>query len=610
MHLPTYIKISLLSSAIALSSGCQLTTKPQLPPEPVISEQQKQDNQVLASAVIDDYGQWTLASSPMLQAYRGLKTNYSKWDDYSPEYEETLFEQTQVFLSRVNAINIAALDQPTALSIEILKRKLESSIDHYPYRLMNFPVNQMFGLHTQIPNFLMNIHQIENIEDARYFIDRVKSVDELVDQLITQLSLREQKGIRPPAFVYENVIAACEQYITGYPIDKSKIHNVVWSSYLKKIAPLGLYRTSSKILEDRLEYYLKRDFKQAYKKLISHLKQQQALASQDTGLHQFEGGKEFYNLQLKTVTTTNLTAEEIHTLGLNEIARIKQEITQLLPKLGQPSIAALFDFTRNEKDLYFKSKQEAIDTSKAFIQDMNKQLHKAFIDIPNIPMKVSAVESYREKSAPVAFYLSPSDDGKRPGSYYMNGAKLNEMPRFQFEALAYHETIPGHHLQTIYAQQSDVIPEFRRHNHFTAYSEGWGLYAETLAKELGGYQNPWNEYGRLLMELWRANRLVIDTGLHYYGWDIDQALAFRLENTPFSKEDSLNAIKRYIVMPGQATAYKIGQLKFLELKKLAEETLGGDFNLPAYHAYILNLGPLPLDVLEQEVKAWIQRQEA
>ena len=241
---------------------------------------------------------------------------------------------------------------------------------------------------------------------------------------------------------------------------------------------------------------------------------------------------------------------------------------------------------------------------------MNSQLNRAFKDIPNIPMEVLEVESYREESAPVAFYQSPSDDGKRPGRYYMNGSKLNEMPAFQFEALAYHETIPGHHLQTIYAQQSKQIPEFRRHIHFTAYSEGWGLYAETLAKELGAYQDPWNEYGRLLMELWRANRLVIDTGLHYYGWDIDKALTFRLANTPFSEEDSLNAIKRYLVMPGQATAYKVGQLKFLELKTLAEHELGRKFNLPAYHAYILNLGPLPLTLLEKEVKAWIQRQKA
>jgi len=609
MPFPTTFKVSLLSTVIALTSACQFNTKPPAPIEPVITQAEKDDNQARALSIIDEYGQWQLSSSPMLQAYRGLKTNYSQWDDYSAEYEDEQLTQIKIFLAQINELNLKALDQANALSIEILKRDLESSIAYHDYRLISFPVNQMFGLHSEIPNFLTNIHQVETIQDARHYIDRVKGVEDFMDQLIDQLKRREAQGIRPPAFVYDNVIAACEQYISGFPIDKSKIHNVIWSDFLAKIAPLNLYRSSAKILEDKLEYYLKRDYKSAYKKLINHLKAQKELAAKDTGLHQYENGQTAYNLRLKNITTTNLSAKQIHQLGLSEITRIHGEITKLLPQLNQPTLAALFEFTRSDESVYFENIEQALEKSKRYITQINSQLGKAFIDIPAIPMEVKPVENYREQSAPVAFYQSPSEDGKRPGRYYMNAAKLNEMPKFQFEALAYHETIPGHHLQTIYAQQSQVIPEFRRHNHFTAYSEGWGLYAETLAKELGGYTDPWNEYGRLLMELWRANRLVIDTGLHYYGWDMEQALAFRLDNTPFSKEDSLNAIKRYLVMPGQATAYKIGQLKFLELKQYAEEELGRQFNLPAYHAYILNLGPLPLDVLEQEVKAWVLDQK-
>jgi uncharacterized protein (DUF885 family) len=603
-------KISLLFSSILAVSACQLNTQPQIATQSVLSEEQIASQQQLAQSLIEDYSHWQLSSSPMLQAYRGLKTNYGKWDDISDAYQTEQMEQEQGFLARINNINIRALDQQTALSIALLTDQIEQDIKHHPFRFHNFPVNQMYGLHSEIPNFLINIHQVETIEDARHYTDRVKGVAALMDQLIDQLEVREAKGIRPPTFVYDSVIEACESLITGYPIERSKIHNILWSDFLQKTEKLGLYDSSSKILKDRLEYYLKRYYKPAYSKLIAHLKQQRALASQDTGMHQFEGGKEYYNLRLQAITTTNLSAEEIHQLGLNEIARIKLEITKLLPQLNQPSLAALFNYTRTEKSLYFKNNQEAITASKRYIKNMNQKLGLAFKDIPNIPMEVLAVEEYREKTAPVAFYQSASDDGKRPGRYYMNGSKLNEMPAFQFEALAYHETIPGHHLQIIYAQQSKSIPEFRRHSHFTAYSEGWALYAETLAKELGGYQDPWNEYGRLLMELWRANRLVIDTGLHYYGWDIEKALAFRLENTPFSKEDSLNAIQRYLVMPGQATAYKVGQLKFLELKKLAEDELGRKFNLPAYHAYILQLGPLPLTLLEAEVKTWIQRQKA
>lgn len=610
MRLQHPFKISLLFSSILAISACQLNTQPQSVAEPVLTQEQIDQQQQQAQTLIEDYSHWQVSSSPMLQAYRGLKTNYSKWDDISDSYQNEQLIQEQEFLTRINGITLGALDQQTALSIALLKDQIEQDIQHHEYRFHNFPINQMFGLHSEIPNFLINIHQVDTIKDARHYTNRVKGVNALVEQLIDQLKLREAKGIRPPSFAYDAVIKASESMITGYPIDRSKIHNIIWSDFLQKLDKLGLYDSSAKILKDRLKYYLKRYYKPAYTKLIAHLKQQKALASQDTGLHQFDGGMDYYNLRLQAVTTTDLTAEQIHQLGLDEIARIKLAITNLLPKLNQPSLAALFEYTRTEKSLYFGNNQDALAATKRYIKAMNQSLHLAFKDIPNIPMEVLEVKPYRENSAPVAFYQSPSDDGKRPGRYYMNGSKLNEMPAFQFEALAYHETIPGHHLQTIYAQQSQNIPEFRRHSHFTAYSEGWGLYAETLAKELGAYQDPWNEYGRLLMELWRANRLVIDTGLHYYGWDIEQALAFRLENTPFSKEDSLNAIKRYLVMPGQATAYKVGQLKFLELKQLAEKELGWKFNLPAYHAYILQLGPLPLTLLEKEVKAWIQRQGA
>ena len=274
----------------------------------------------------------------------------------------------------------------------------------------------------------------------------------------------------------------------------------------------------------------------------------------------------------------------------------------------QKILQAFFKKTRNDRSLYYSNGKQALNDSKHYIDELNKVLGKAFTGIPNMPMQVKPVEAYREANAPVAFYQSPSDDGSRPATYYMNFKKLDEMPKFQFEALAYHETIPGHHLQTIYALQSKELPEFRRHAHFTAYSEGWALYSEALPKELGAYQDPWNEYGRLLMELWRANRLVIDTGLHYKGWTINEALEFRLANTPFSKTDSINAIQRYLVMPGQATAYMMGQIKFKEIREKAERELGEKFNLGNYHQFLLELGPLPLTLLEQEIETYIQNQ--
>jgi uncharacterized protein (DUF885 family) len=468
----------------------------------------------------------------------------------------------------------------------------------------------MFGLHTQIPTFMLNIHQIETIEDATDYVARIRAIKPLFNDLIKQLKAREALGIIPPKFVFDSVIESSQKQLTGYPLDKSKIHHIIWTDFLKKIESLDLYDSSKKVLTASLKKALTRQYKPAYKKLIKHLKKTQALASKDTGFHQFDNGMSYYNLKLQAATTTDLSAEEIHNLGLKEIAAIKQQITNLLPDLGYSSIESLFKFTRTNPNAFYIDKHEAIRDSKSYIRQINLHISKAFNDIPNIPMEVKAVESFREASAPIAFYQSPSDDGKRPGRYYMNLSKLNEMSKFQFEALAYHETIPGHHLQSIYAISSKSIPEFRRRNNFTAYTEGWGLYAERLGKELGGYTTPWAEYGRLLMELWRANRLVIDTGLHAFEWDIEKALTFRLANTPFSKADSLNAIQRYLVMPGQATAYKIGQLKLVELREKAETELGSDFNLGAFHSFILNIGPLPLKLLEEQVNQWIEQQDA
>ena len=403
MRLQHPFKISLLFSSILAISACQLNTQPQPIAEPALTQEQIENQQQMAQTLIEDYSHWQLSSSPMLQAYRGLKTNYAKWDDISDAYQDEQLAQEQVFLERLNGITLRALDQQTALSIQLLKDQIEQDIQHHAFRFHNFPVNQMYGLHSEIPNFLINIHQVETIKDARHYTDRVKGVDALINQLIEQLERREAKGIRPPSFVYDAVIEACESMITGYPIERSKIHNILWSDFLQKIEKLGLYDSSAKVLKDRLEYYLKRYYKPAYSKLIAHLKQQKALASSDTGMHQFEGGKEYYNLRLQAITTTHLTAEQIHQLGLDEIARIKLAITNLLPKLNQPSLAALFDYTRTEKNLYFENNQEALAATKTYIQDMNQKLPKAFKDIPNIPMEVLEVEPYRESNAPVAF---------------------------------------------------------------------------------------------------------------------------------------------------------------------------------------------------------------
>lgn len=614
--------------------GCQTVQPTPQPKAPVvvISDKEKQAAEQQARLLFAQYARLELDSSPMMQAYRGLKTNYDQWDDISETFANAQQQKLVTMLDQAKTINQTALSQSVRLSLELLIYELEQSAASYSFRHYNYPVNSLYGLHTEIPTFLVNIHQIHNIQDARDYIIRIEQVPELIDQLIEQLKLREEQGIIPPEFVFDTVISACEELIDGYPINnKAQNKHILWSNLTDKMAELQLYRSSEAVLEKKLKRALKRKFKPAYSKLIKYLKKTKPKASQDTGFHQFTNGNDYYHLRLKQITTLGKDADAIHQLGLKKVSEIQNSIYDLIPKLapeiilantskdGQPlektneqqkALQAFFSKTRKDKSLYYQDGKSALNDSKSHIKDLNTVLGKAFEDIPAMPMQVKPVEAFREANSPVAFYQSPSDDGTRPATYYMNFKKLNEMPKFQFEALAYHETIPGHHLQTIYALQSKELPEFRRHAHFTAYSEGWALYAEGLAKELGAYQDPWNEYGRLLMELWRANRLVIDTGLHHKGWTLEQALEYRLANTPFSKTDSINAIQRYLVMPGQATAYMMGQIKFKELKEKAESALGDKFSLGNYHKFILELGPLPLTLLQREVDRYIAEKQA
>lgn len=604
--LRSFSRIGLICIATLLA-GCPMQSNIKTP-QPQFTSQEIQQAEQNARELMARYKLWREDSSPMLMAYRGQKQQYDQWDDLSLEFEESQHRDLLKFQQQIMDIQEKALPADLKLSLRILDYQITTTIEGYQYRLYNYPLNQMFGLHTEIPNFLVNIHQIDTIKDARDFISRVWGVDDLFDQLLVQIRQREQAGIIPPRFVMESIIDASENILKGYPIQRTDEEHIIWTAFKEKIAKLDLYPSTVDVLEYDLKRALQRGLKRGYEALIKHYKTVLTDASPDTGFSQFEGGKTYYQFALRSATTTNMNAETLHQLGKQQIKAIHQEITGLLPQLGFTTLDELFEYTRNDDSIFYKDGKEAINDTKKYIRAINAQLGNLFLNIPNVGVEVKPVETYREESAPVAFYQSPSEDGSRPGRYYMNLSKLNEMPKFQFEALTYHETLPGHHLQIIYAQQSKNIPAFRRHIHFTAYSEGWGLYAEKLGKELGGYQDPWNEYGRLLMNLWRAMRLVLDTGLHHYGWTLEDALAYRLENTPFSKQDSINAIKRYLVMPGQATAYMVGKLKLEQYREQAKQTVGFGFDERTYHTHLLEMGPMPLSLLESELQKWAQQQ--
>ncbi|MBU2180636.1 MAG: DUF885 domain-containing protein, partial [Gammaproteobacteria bacterium] len=355
--------------------------------------------------------------------------------------------------------------------------------------------------------------------------------------------------------------------------------------------------------------------KPAYEQLISYLTTLETKAGTDDGVWRFKDGAAFYNNALARTTTTTMTAEQIHDLGLAEVARIHQEMHEIMKKVGfKGDLQAFFSFMRDDPQFYYpntaEGKAEYLAEATRVIDVMKSKLDELFLVKPKADLIVKAVEPFREQSAGKAFYEQPSMDGSRPGTYYANLYQMKGMPKYEMEALAYHEGIPGHHMQIAIAQELENVPKFRKFGGYTAYIEGWGLYTEMLPKEIGMYQDPYSDFGRLAMELWRACRLVVDTGIHAKKWTREEAISYLATNTPNAKSEVDNAIERYIVMPSQATAYKIGMIKIVELREKAKAALGDKFDIRAFHNVVLKNGAVPLDVLETLVDQYIASNKA
>jgi uncharacterized protein (DUF885 family) len=346
---------------------------------------------------------------------------------------------------------------------------------------------------------------------------------------------------------------------------------------------------------------------------VAFLEDQSTRATDDDGAWKLPDGAAFYRHRLGVHTGTELSPEEVHQLGLAQTERIHDEMRAIQRQLGVPGeLSDFFAHVQSHPDLTLPDTEEGrqayLDKARATLQAMEERLDEVIATRPDAPLEVKAVEPYRQRAAGKAFYQRGTVDGSRPGVFYVNLSDMSQVPTYQLPALAHHEGIPGHHLQLSLAQELDALPAFRRHLRFTAWSEGWGLYSEWLPAEMGLYPDPYDDFGRLAMELWRAGRLVVDTGIHHHRWTRQQAIDWLVANTPNSETDAIKSVERYIVWPGQATAYKVGMLEIQRLRSHAEEQLGERFDLPGFHDVILRNGPVPLDVLAEQVEAWIDQQ--
>ena len=613
-----YKKIALAVSLVLMTTACSDASKEEATTATVESktattenttqnaEQTESEN---ANKLFEDIFMENVMRSPMYQSYLGIKDDQDKWDDISEERAKEDLEFQKAQLERVMAIDESKLNEQTKISWTLMKQKLENDIADFKWRHYNYPVNQMFGMHSSVASLLINQHGISEVDDAEDYIARLNGLPELFEQLAENLELRAEKGIIAPKFVYPYVISDSENIITGAPFDDGE-PSALWADFSKKIDGLDIDDSQRDELLDSAKKAMLESVKPAYESLITSVEGIAEQADTKDGAWKFPDGEAFYNNALKRTTTTDLTADEIHQIGLDEVERIHEEMRGIMKEVGfDGTLQEFFVHMRNSDDFTYSSTEEGrqryLDEATAVIDDMRGRLDELFLNKPKAELTVKAVEPFREKSAGKAFYQQPSMDGSRPGIYYANLYDMSSMPTYQMEALAYHEGIPGHHMQIAMAQELEGIPSFRKYGRYTAYTEGWGLYTEKLPKEIGLYEDPYSDFGRLAMELWRAVRLVVDTGIHDKKWTREEGIDFYVNNTPNAKADAVKMVERHIVMPGQATAYKIGMNKILELREKAKSELGDAFDIREFHDVVLGSGPVPLNVLEQFVNDYI-----
>ncbi|MCF4101317.1 DUF885 domain-containing protein [Gillisia sp. M10.2A] len=557
-----------------------------------------------------------VAESPMMQTRLGRKTDYGKWDDFSNlKYSKDLEKAKERLDYLDKNVDELLLNKETELSYKLYRQVLKNEIADYKYRFYNYPINQMHGYHAEIPAFLINMHRIDSVADAKAYISRLNGLNKVFDDIIEGLQVREQNGILLPKFVYEKVIDDSKNVIKGKPFSNSKEASTLLNDFKSKLEKLKLPKDQELELVSEAEKALITSVQPAYEKLIATLEDQLQRATTDHGAWKFPKGEEFYNNQLKRITTTSLNANEIHEIGLSEVARIHGEMEEIMKKVGfKGTLQDFFDFMRTDEQFYYDNtaagKKAYLKKATSIINTMKGRLNELFLTVPKADIVVKAVEPFREKSAGKAFYQQPAIDGSRPGTYYANLYDMSAMPTYQMEALAYHEGIPGHHMQIAIAQELDSLPMFRKFTFYTAYVEGWGLYSELVPKEIGFYKDPYSDFGRLAMELWRSCRLVVDTGIHAKKWTREEGIEYYKQNTPNAESDCVKMVERHIVMPGQATAYKIGMNKIVELREEAKDQLGNAFDIREFHDVVLLNGAVPLNVLEDMVQEWVESKTA
>ncbi len=577
---------------------------------PVTAPAEAQSEDARLNAFFEQAFQERIALSPQQMTSLGLKTDYDKLDDVSDAASARSLALQEAQLARMKAeFDPAKLSTQSRLSWRLFEYGVQQARLSNQWRDWGFQFTANGNPTTSLPVFLINNHRIGSVSDAEAYVSRIGEAERYMGQVATTLKARAAEGVVSPRFVFAPSIENTRAVITGAPFD-SGADNPVWADFQKKVAALDADQATKDRLLASARAALTGPYKRGFDTVLTALAEVQPLADSDAGVWRLPNGEAYYNARLQLSTTTDLTADQIHQIGLDEVARIQRDMEAIKTQVGfEGSLQDFFVFLKTDPRFQYpntaQGKEQYLTDARAFVAQVMAVAPQWFSNLPKAALEVRAVEPFREATASIAFYNSPAPDGSRPGIYYVNLSDMTQVLKPQIEGISYHEGAPGHHFQIAYAQEIEGLPRFRRFGGYGAYAEGWGLYAEQLGKEMGFYQDPYSDFGRLSTELWRAVRLVTDTGLHAKRWSREQAMDYFRQNSLLSERDIQKEVERYITNPGQATSYKIGELKIEELRAKAETTLGDKFDIKDFHAVVLGSGSVPLDVLADQVEAWI-----
>ncbi len=551
--------------------------------------------------LLDEHWEWTLASAPVMASTLGDRRRNQDWGDMSLAAIETRRQDTRDFLRRVYAIERSALNEADQLNHELFRRHLEDQVDEYQYNAHLLPFSQRGGV--QNLDNLANQVRISTLQDYDDWLARLGKIDVVIDQTIALAEQGRKTGLVPPRVIMERLPDQIAAQVVEFPADSpffKPFENIPES--FSAADRERLRAEAIEVIEDTVI--------PAYRKLDRYFNNKYLPAARDSiGLSDLPNGSAWYEFRARSFTTTRLSPDEIHRIGLDEVKRIRDEMMEVIAEVGfEGTFLEFLEHLRTDPRFYFDNPDDLYQEYLATSKRIDPELVKLFGRLPRMPYGVKPIPDSIAPDTTTAYYSRPAADGSRAGIYWVNLYRPEVRPKYEIEVLSVHEAMPGHHLQIALQQELGDMPNFRRFNGFTAFVEGWGLYSERLGYDLGLYQDPYSRFGQLTYDMWRAVRLVVDTGMHYKGWTRQQAIDFFRDNAAKSEHDIVNEIDRYIMWPGQALAYKIGQLKILQLRSRAELELGDRFDIRAFHDELLGAGALPLDILEQRMDKWMATQ--